>query len=87
MGPEGALRLGGDFKVITWGGGGEEATHDRMGTFFMGGLNLSIHHVFLFCNCTRNEIREMGKKWGREKFLYFMQLFMHYIFYGENFVG
>ena len=57
------------------------------GTFFMGGLNLSIHHVFLFCNCTRNEIREMGKKWGREKFLYFMQLFMHYIFYGENFVG
>ena len=29
----------------------------------------------------------MGKNWGREKFLYFMQLFMHYIFYDENFVG
>ena len=41
----------------------------------------------LWGELTRNEIHEMGKKWGRERFLYFMQLFMHYIFYGENFVG
>ena len=29
---------------------------------------------------------EMVKKWGR-KSLYFMELFQHYILFGENFIG
>ena len=75
MGLGGALRLGGDFKFITWrgGGGGRGGRRQPMTGW----------EHFLWGELTRNEIHEMGKKWGRERFLYFM----HYIFYAENFVG
>ena len=40
MGLGGANRLGGDFNFIIWG-----ANYERMGPFFLGGVDPTRHHV------------------------------------------
>ena len=72
---------GGDFILIIWG-----ATHNGMGLFLWGSWPLETP-----CKDFSLAIGgELGwKKWlknGAGKDLYFMQLFLQYTLFGENFI-
>ena len=81
MGLRGACSLGEDFKVIIW-----EASYKGMGLFFAGGVTPQDNVYFNFA--IGGEMKRM--KWlknGAGKDFIFHELFLHYILYGEHFIG
>ena len=76
--------IGRDFKITIWG-----ASHKGMGPFLWGKLT---PQDTITCKDFNSAIKGgLGwMKWlknGAGKYLYFMQLFLHYILFGENFIG
>ena len=76
MGLGEAYMLKGDFKVIIWG----QAT--KVGTTFYGGIDPRDKQRFSFGLGWK-----IWLKMRHRKVLNFMQLFLHYISFGENFIG
>ena len=72
---------GGNFEVII-----QEANHKGMGTFLCGGGGLIPRDFNLAIREGLGWVKWF-KKWRQGKVLYFMQLFLHYIVLGENFIG
>ena len=82
MGLEGTCRLGQDFKVINGGQATKCRDHLLLGELAPQAPSKDFHLA--------NGGGLGWMKWlkmGQRKILYFMQFFLYYILFGENFIG